>query len=747
MTGEGDRCDRCRTNDTECVFTQPKRARARVTARTQPYPQRRGSNAQNVHDYSRSVPTFAEYSDDPAAVPSESGYGRSELPLSPRADFEDNEQQQQEKPVVTNAIRARILKALATIKSKRGSPFSFVSSGDSPSFSTRDPNETQTPRDTSNSEDSSERLQATPSSLKLSRILRPLTNCANLEGDDDDWRPAGSVKMPSYLSSMTMGQTMTDPIDGGIVSSRASSALFEFFMVHMNAKWEYLLDPYTDTHSSIRKRSTLLFTSILFCASKFANFVDEEVKPFSDQFLQSRLCSVARNLVLKTLAEGDRSVETMQALYLLVCWKDADDDISYLHSGYAFRILHDLDLENGVCDGHGHGRQMARRKRTWLALFRQDRQQSLFFLRRASLSQADDDTSFMGDLDVWLKTPYSLPLDFVGCCSAHIRCIQSRIRHMVQKASAAMLPCLLELMDMELRSWRLKWNSHLEGEGRAKATAKADDQSSILPELLYPDREHLATLVAVWENSVRLNVSSAIFREALIASVSSSSSLDREYPLVNIDLSTPHEVLSRILPGLATSVESAFETLRHLMRFPASDLRRAPDAILLLAPNAALFLCLLLCLPGNGILGPAFQRTAVSLIRDIAEHIRLSVQSPQDIVALHSAYLESLVDLLDPSVSEQHSFAPHSALDTELGSGETRGDGDFDFSALQAAHVLADSAAKHGCDAEQNDPMLGIAYDPGQTLHMQNLANLLDGCFFWEMSSVSGMVSGDINIG
>jgi hypothetical protein len=89
----------------------------------------------------------------------------------------------------------------------------------------------------------------------------------------------------------------------------------------------------------------LSISSVLFCASKFANFVDSGLVSPTDPYLQSRLCSLAQNLVIKALAEGDRSIESTQAMYLLVCWKDADDDISYLHSGYAFRILDDLDLE------------------------------------------------------------------------------------------------------------------------------------------------------------------------------------------------------------------------------------------------------------------------------------------------------------------------------------------------------------------------------------------------------------------
>lgn len=99
-------------------------------------------------------------------------------------------------------------------------------------------------------------------------------------------------------------------------------------MIHMNAKWEYLLDPHIDTHDNVQRQSFLLFVSVLLCASKFANYVDGRLVETTDPFLQIRLCSLARNLDIKSLAAGDRSIETMQALYLLVCWSDADDDIS-----------------------------------------------------------------------------------------------------------------------------------------------------------------------------------------------------------------------------------------------------------------------------------------------------------------------------------------------------------------------------------------------------------------------------------
>lgn len=565
-----------------------------------------------------------------------------------------------------------------------------------------------------------------PYSLKLSWLLLPLGPGARRNGNDDDRRPAGVVKMPTYVSSMTLGQTINDPIEGGIIDPQASKALFEFFMIHMNAKWEYILDPHVDTHDDVQWRSSLLFASILFCASKFANYIDGCIVSATDPFMQCRLCSLARNLVIKTLAEGDRSIETMQALYLLVCWKDADDDVSYLHSGYAFRILHDLDVEQS----DGDGRQVARRRRTWLALFRQDRQQSLFFMRRPSLSQKDEDISLLGDMDTWLKMQYVLPLDFVACCSADLRRIQSKLRGLVQRAPSIMLSCLLELMDAELSTWRSKWKKCLEGKSRTQSN---DDPS------LNPGGYHLTVLIDLWEHSVRLNVASAILRQALMASVASpmDSSQQPVNASMDLDLTTIQQVLSPNLPGLTSSVEGAFGTLHHLINFPPDDLRRAPDAVLLLAPNAALFLCLLLCLPGNGILGPAFQRKAVNLIMGIAHHIKEAVISPQDTVALHSAYLDSLVELLSPTTSqclaEQQDIGTqpfYSIPHIDVGS-----DGlNPDDPALQAARVLADGIGGQNYHIAHDDGLFSLPEgDASQNLHMQSLANLLDGDLFWEM--------------
>ncbi|EQB46412.1 hypothetical protein CGLO_14541 [Colletotrichum gloeosporioides Cg-14] len=706
-----DRCDRCTSNGSDCVFTQPKRARIRA----RPYPQARQRESS---PQPRVLVSPQDEAREDAIQPTPSSHA-SPVPPTPVSHDAPHLDVGPQAPI-TAEIRARIIATLATLKGKRGAPFSFITSGDRPPFgASNDPGES----DRRNLQ--GQASQPSQPSLKLSWLLTPLK--VGGPGQATIAQAGPPVRMPSYSASMSLGHTITDPIDNGILSEAASIALFEHFMIEMNAKWEYVLDPHFDMHNDVRRRSHLLFATVLFCSSKFANYQDGQLSLKTDPFLQTRLCSLARNLAVRTFAQGDRSVETMQAFYLLVCWKDEDDDISYLHSGYAFQILHDLDLEQS----NGNAQQTARRRRAWLALFRQDKQQSMFFMRRASLNIGDEeDSPRLLDPQTWLKMPHSLPLDFVACCSADLRRIQSKIRVMIPKASSTMLPCLSDLMDSELDRWKLTWQVHFDGKGRLHQ----NDDLSLDQRLLYSGQDHLLALVGVWEQSVRLNISSSILRQALMTSVTKDarSSELPSAPASSLGFPAMGEGLSTDTPGLANSVHGALGTLRQLLKFPTDDLRRAPDAVTLLAPNAALFLCLLLCLPCDGILGPSFQRTAVGLIKGINRHVKDMVRSPQDMVNLHAAYLESLANLLQPMTPQRSpTLQGHMGSDVQhLGL-----DGDqmlLEETELQAAHVLAGGMDVFNQNTDINNALLGFTSEPEQALHMQSFANLMDTSFFWD---------------
>ena len=166
-----DRCDRCITNDFECVFAQTKRARVR----TQPYPQRprpkpragEDDNRPSVDEVTSTTNIASSSQNEPSSV---------HLPRpsnSQRAISVDSQPQllQRQQPVITNAVRARVIAALATLKGKRGAPFSFVTSGDSPAFSVG-PGANDGPARDSEPE-SFEHSQVIPYSLKLSWLLHP----------------------------------------------------------------------------------------------------------------------------------------------------------------------------------------------------------------------------------------------------------------------------------------------------------------------------------------------------------------------------------------------------------------------------------------------------------------------------------------------------------------------------------------------------------------------------------------------
>ncbi|KAH7187169.1 hypothetical protein DER44DRAFT_178770 [Fusarium oxysporum] len=744
-----DRCDRCTSNDSDCVFARPRRAKAGPT--THPYsrpsrPQEQGqeedqdpdpdSDQQQQQQQHRRDPHRASSTASLPTAPGTIVAVPSPVPINQINHLPFHFSHAQE-PLITPEIRTRIVAALATLKGKKGAPFSFVTSGDGPSAAARDENHNVSAQQPS----ASEKLQSSAASLKLSWLLSPLQDYTRTY--DQNRQPSPLVKMPSYLLSMSLGQTVLDPIDDGILTKQASQALFQHFMLEMNAKWEYLLDPRLDTHDEVRRRSRLLFATILFCSSKFANYVDGILIPTTDPFLQSRLCSLARNLTVRTFAEGDRSIETMQAFYLLVCWKDSDDDISYRHSGYAFRVLHDLDWDQK----DQQGRQAVRSRRTWLALFRQDKQQSLFFMRRSTPGLGDELASH---LDTWLKMPHVLPQDYIACCSADLRRIQSKVHGLVVRAPSNMLPYLLELMDAELGRWKSAWETHFERE----ASKLNHNIPPLDRALLYPGKAHLRTLMGLWENSVRLNVSSEILRQSLIASVTSSLRANGLSPPSTFRLDLPgippiEEVLSPDIPGLRSSIQGGFETLRYLLEFPIEDLRRAPDSTLLLGPNAALFLCLLLCLPCNGVLGAGFQKTAVSLIQSIARHVGEAVRSPQDTLNLHSAYLESLASLLRMDIplgpANTHDTSDTAPLNPGMQSSHLKGrDLQIDETAMEAAQVLAGGmVGRMSYAMEDPENMFGFTSEPEQALHEQSLVNLLDTSFFSAMSPIPMNMNGD----
>lgn len=296
------------------------------------------------------------------------------------------------------------------------------------------------------------------------------------------------------------------------------------------------------------------------------------------------------------------------------------------------------------------------------------------------------------------------------------------MRDMVQKSSTHILPCLLDLLDLEIIKWKSTWEDQLEIGERWQNEAQGDCQS-----ILYPGKTHIQNLLGLWESSVKLSVASEILRQSLWESLKTSTTLD---------VHSIGNILTTDIPGLRDSIEGALDTLRYLVSFPPSDLRRSPDSVLLLGPHAALFIILILGLPCNGLIGPSLQHLAVDMVRKTAHHIAASVQSTQDIIRLHSAYLNSLVDLLDSRSSScnppQSLDGPSASVTAPRGLGLEEDSSMPDSETLQAAQMLA-------CGMRTVDSGVGVDENSfpftaeGMTdLDVQSLANLLEPNGFWD---------------
>ncbi|KAL4794103.1 hypothetical protein BDV19DRAFT_390615 [Aspergillus venezuelensis] len=665
-----DRCNRCLANDNRCVFAQPKRARDRG----QPYAHpthvaasHSQANKQYMSSEGNGIPTTA-----PVTPAGESLHSKPSAP--------DNTPQA---PVIAAAVPANIIGALASLRARRGAALLLATPGSIASG-----------------------VAQAPESMSLSSLLHPL-------GQPSSVPPVtGRIKMPSYSSSMTLGHTITDPIEGGILDSEVSKSFYDFFMLEMNAKWVFLLDATEDTHDSVRTRSPLLFVTVLLCSSKFLNVRDDGLDSGPDPFLQARLCTLARSLVINALAAGDRSIETIQALYLLVCWKDVDDDISFLHTGYAYHVLQNMNVPRKDV----RLRDIARRRRMLLALFGPDKPQDM-----------TEDPS-LSDPEGCSRTPGSTQLDLIACSCTDLRRIEGRLLNLVDGSSEILIRCVEDMLDGELRAWRSKWTPCISSE--------LDEQATINSPSLDPHRQHLRICLALWEQSTRLRVGFAILRRSVMAALGQATCQDHNRPsqadpYLIFDVAGLQSIPTRQLVGVRSSLEGAFGTLGELLRFHPHELRRAPDVLLLLIPTAALVLCLLLCLQRSAdhLPGPAFQRRALALIHGMAQHIASCVQSPQDSVVLHSTYLDSLIQLLGhsgvTSCSQRESQGAQqglNALSVPAGAEAV----DIDGLTVQAAGVLADGMPVHQVDS-------------GHHLHEQVLTDDL----LWDIPVAGDSVAND----
>ncbi|GAA6037626.1 hypothetical protein JCM8097_006149 [Rhodosporidiobolus ruineniae] len=151
-----------------------------------------------------------------------------------------------------------------------------------------------------------------------------------------------------------------DPIDMHVLTELEAIQLFDHFHSTLNA-FIIMFDKHLHTVEYVRPRSTVLFTSILAASAKF---IRKDLYP--------TLLMSARQLIGRHIVDAKPSIGLIQAILVLVYWKEPTDSSAWLRIGHCIRMGYQLHLHaqrtGPLPPDHHEAREIADRERTWRLL-------------------------------------------------------------------------------------------------------------------------------------------------------------------------------------------------------------------------------------------------------------------------------------------------------------------------------------------------------------------------------------------
>jgi hypothetical protein len=102
--------------------------------------------------------------------------------------------------------------------------------------------------------------------------------------------------------------------------------------------------PPDNTFQSVRLRSPVLLSSILYASARFH-------RPLLAPLLQAH----ARTLAYRAVSTNECAIETVQALFILTFWKNPADQTAWMDSGCAIRMGQALGLHRSIEKTIGKG--------------------------------------------------------------------------------------------------------------------------------------------------------------------------------------------------------------------------------------------------------------------------------------------------------------------------------------------------------------------------------------------------------
>ncbi|PWN54259.1 hypothetical protein IE53DRAFT_383172 [Violaceomyces palustris] len=594
-------CQRCQRFNFECLFVQHKRGRkpksklagrdlsllaeaataspanvqatsykshARLTSQGQPAgPSSRHAQSQSQSDFSPGS-AFSPPLRDEFAASSRADTGSMAIDPSLTSEGADADTPATPRHVLgVDLVRMTraMHQAMRSQDRRRGAPYTLVSIDNNPALESSERNSatgTAEPQDTNVINESFELIAEQP--LTLSVMLKPFEICENPVTDDrrklhDDRMTSGAQQRDE----------LNDPVTSGILTEAAARSLFDLFMLHANG-WSEVFDPALHTHDWVRRRSSFLYSTMLYVGARFSKDPagqglegvrewkrrlgmedsdylspnsastpgqttagdghlmtrgEEELLEYA-RYIRQQLQVQARDHAARAFVDGDRTVACCQAFFLLASWKSLDDGLSVIQCGYAFRLAMDIQLfaempqsikPKGMLDVASQQRfeavqrRFRNRQRTFLMLFVQDKTQQIS--NKITTHSISAENPLIRMCQVWHRKAGAIPGDAYVSASVDMRRIQAKYVELVDRMEALSgmqgegPNILLPAFISELGEWWQRW---LDALGLKPMPGQEEEDPA------FPNRKQCRrSNMKFWKDSVKLHIASSILKYSL----------------------------------------------------------------------------------------------------------------------------------------------------------------------------------------------------------------------------------------
>ncbi|SAM84668.1 related to PRIB protein [Ustilago bromivora] len=678
-----------------------------------------------------------------AASPSSAFFSRKQ-PLSAFGSQADNRaalDPQNLFGVDVTRMTSAMSQAMRSLERRRGAPYTLVTNNEIANVDGNDDDEssevgatpqppgTTTAADTNAANESFELIAEQPLTLRV--MLKPFEvsdqpDCETPRILQDDRNP---------LASQPTQPQLNDPITEGILTEPAARALFDLFMTHCNA-WSGVFDPSLHTHDFVRKRSSFLYTVLLYVGTRhskrptahhliarelrneqvsdsewniaYVDPINDRTQKAADDYANQmcrRIHDMAREHAARAFVDGDRTVLCCQAFFILASWKPLDDGLSVIQVGYAFRLAMDIQLHaempncvkpnESTLDQAGRQRYEAvqrrfrNRQRTFMMLFVQDKSQQIS--NKITTHSISADNVLVRRCQTWWKHAGSIPTDAFVCASTDIRRIQGKYVELYDRIEALtsatsdgpsiMMPAFLS----DLFEWSARWHEALGLREDMDGDSHSDDPA------VY-ERRCQRLCLKLWKDNIKTYVSSLVLKSSLKQAAlqehqeivrnhhrrsTTREKEDRDSISGKSHLSNglePGMVNLMAMPAFWPCVEGARGVLEAVCAFPPERLLCAPDATIMQTTHAAVLLCSLATVKSQPPLGPGYLRSNIQLIDQASAAFRRASITEEDTVLHIAIYLESL--LRPKNAAPKHSAQTDPVKSSHAvsgGSGASRG--------------------------------------------------------------------------